>query len=368
MSELMLIWWITAVLAGCSLLILAVLAVRRALFEYRAVHDLEVRKLIQAILFRFMLADNAGHQQDLDNLMNFRRREKPLLRKLAIDLFHLIQGHERQRISAVLNRIGFREDCLIDLKKGSPRRRRLAAGALQIFNDDESRTALIQALDDRDPQTRVAAADSLLVIKALPDLDVLLEKLEVSIDGSSRDMRALFRDIARQHPAMLIKVAVHKNLSLKKRLLIADCMAESGSYNVVPILMDYARDQDPELRAAAIRSLTSLQHPAALPVIQDGLRDMHWQVRASAARAAGRIGLTECMSGVNFLVDDRNWWVRFRAAESLFRLGEQGIDILKLRASYTGCGGFGRGARMAALVLDERGIRVLSAELEPEHV
>lgn len=368
MSELMLIWWVTGILAVCSMLTLAVLAARRAWDEYRAAHNLHVRNVMQGILFKFMVADTAAYQQDLNNLLNFRRREQILMRRLAIDLFHLIKGQERDRISHVLGLIGFREDCLVDLKRSSVRRRRLAAAALQIFADDECRDALIKALDDSDPQTRVAAADSLLVINALPELDILLEKLEVSIDTSSRDIRSLFRDIARQHTGMLIRIARHNNLSLQKRLLIADCLAESGSYKVLPILLEYATDGDPDLRATALRSLTIMQHPASLSVIQKGLRDMHWQVRASAARAAGRIGFSECLSDLNFLVDDRNWWVRFRACEALVRLGEDGIEILKLRASFTGCGGFGRGARMAALVLDERGIRVVSQTMEALHV
>lgn len=91
---------------------------------------------------------------------------------------------------------------------------------------------------------------------------------------------------------------------------------------------------------------------------------MNWQVRAVAARAAGRIGLQDCMSPLNFLVDDRNWWVRFRAAEALFKMGADGITMLQIRATYTGCGGFGRGARMAALILDENGLRQFSDEQE----
>lgn len=44
-----------------------------------------------------------------------------------------------------------------------------------MFIDDKSRKALLKALRDRDEETCIGAVDSLLIIYALPDLDVALE-------------------------------------------------------------------------------------------------------------------------------------------------------------------------------------------------
>ena len=360
MFLLELIWLATWVLAGTAMLIFAVLVIRRALDERAAKHNDAVRRIIQQILFRYMIDDHLTNQSDLDNLLSFRRRDKPVLRKLAIDLFHLVRGKERERLTQLLKRISFRGECIKDLRKGSTRQRQLAAAALQMFADEKSRKALLKALNDRDQETRIAAADSLLIIEALPDLDVLKEKLEYSIVARSRDVRTLFRDIARRSPAYLIALAGQKNLSLTEKLLIADAMVDACDYEVLPVLIGYAQQPDADLRSAALRALAALQHPAAADVVRQGLLDMNWQVRAVAAKAAGRIGLQECLSGLNFLIDDRNWWVRFRAAEALFKLGNDGIAVLQVRATYTGCGGFGRGARMAALILDENGLREFS--------
>lgn len=364
MFLLELIWLATWVLALAAMLILAVLVMRRALDEHTAKHNDAVRRIIQQVLFRYMAEDREADQSDLDNLLSFRRRDKPVLRKLAIDLFHLVRGKERERLTQLLKRIGFRGECVKDLRRGSTRQRQLAAAALQIFADDKSKKALLKALDDRDQETRVAAADSLLVIEALPDLDVLMEKLSFSIAARSRDVRTLFRDIASRSPRYLITLAAQQNLGLTEKLLIAEAMVDARDYNVLPVLLAYARSPDAELRSAAMRALSALQHPAAADVVRLGLMDMNWQVRAVAAKAAGRIGLQACLSALNFLIDDRNWWVRFRAAEALFKLGEDGIAVLQLRATYTGCGGFGRGARMAALILDENGLRQLNDRQE----
>lgn len=364
MFLLELIWLATWVLAITSMLIFAVLVVRRAIDERRAKHNDAVRKLIQQILFRYMLDDTEADQADLQNLLNFRRRDKPVLRKLAIDLFHLVRGKERDRLTHLLKRISFRGECIRDLNNGSTRQRRLAAAALQMFADDKSRKALLKALNGSDEETRIAAADSLLIIGALPDLDVLMEKLKFSIAARSRDVRTLFRDIARRSPGHLIALAGHKNLGLTEKLLIAEAMVDARDYHVIDVLLVYAQDADAELRSTALRALSALQHPAAADVVRRGLADMSWQVRAVAAKAAGRIGLTEYGPALDFLMDDRNWWVRYRAAEALVKFGADSIAMLQIRATYTGCGGFGRGARMAALMLDESGLRQISDKQE----
>ncbi len=364
MFLLELIWMVTSVLAGASLLILALLVVRRAADEYRAKNNDLVRKIIQQILFRYMLDDKEADQTDLQNLLKFRRHDKPILRKLAIDLFHLVKGKERRRLTKLLKSIRFRDECITDLARGNVRQRQLAAAALQIFADEKSRKALLRALDDRDEETRIAAADSLLIIEALPDMDVLMDKLRFSIAAKSRDVRTLFRDIARRSPGHLIMLAAHRNLGTTEKLLIAEAMVDARDYQVLEVLQAYAKDVDVDIRSTALRALSALQHPAAADVVRRGLADMSWQVRAVAAKAAGRIGLQDCLSALNFLMDDRNWWVRFRAAEALLKLGDDGIEVLQLRATYTGCGGFGQGARLAALMLDENGLRLFEGEQE----
>lgn len=360
MNQLTLVWWMSLTLAVLALSTLSVLIVRRARDEHRLAHDQSVRLILQEILFRFMVADPSRRETDLNNLLNFRRREASVLRKLAIDLFHLIKGSERDKLRNVLQLIGLRDDCLRDLEHGGIRERRLAAEALHIFKDAEVQAALLKALDDADAETQVLAADSLLLIDALPDIHYLMGKLVPAIRMQSRDVRTLFRDIARYYPARILARIERGGLSRVEKVLLAEAMAYSSDYCVLPSLQKWAEDSDVELRATAMRALSGMQHPAVLPQIRAGLWDMQWQVRAVAARAAGRIGLTECISDLNFLIDDRNWWVRYRAAEALYKLGQAGIEVLQLRATYAGCGGFGRGARMAALVLDELGISTLS--------
>lgn len=364
MNSLMTIWWLCLVLASLAVATLALLLIRRRIDENGQAKARQARLAIQTILFQFLISDESLSESRLQSLSQFRRRDQRELRQLSIDLFHLIKGTEQRRLSRVLDRIGLQQDCLGDLRSKDVRTRRLAAEALQIFDDETSRTALLQALEDPDPDTRVAAADSLLVRGHLPDIHFLMSRLTPAIRLQSRDLRTLFRDIARLQPKDLNKRVNAGGLSRNEKLLIAEALAFAADYQLLDVLKTWARDPDAELRATAVRSLATLQHPAAEAEIRAALTDMNWQVRAVAARAAGRIHLQSCESALNYLMDDRNWWVRFRAAEALFRLGESGVNVLLVRAHYAGCGGFGRGARMAALVLNEHGIGALTEQID----
>lgn len=117
------IWLASGVLAGALMLIFAVLVLRRAIDEYRAKHINKVRRIVQQILFRYMPEDSETDQADIQILLSFWGLGKPVLRKFAIDLFHRVQGKERERLTYLLKRISFSGECIKDLRKGSTRQR-----------------------------------------------------------------------------------------------------------------------------------------------------------------------------------------------------------------------------------------------------
>ena len=172
--SLITVWWLSLVLGGLAITTLLVLLVRRYIDEIRQAKARQSRLAIQAILFQFLVSDEALSEARLQSLGQFRRRDQKTLRQLAIDLFHLIKGAEQRRLTRVLDLIGLQDDCLGDLHSKDVRTRRLAAEALQIFNSETARAALLQALEDPDPDTRVAAADSLLISGHLPAIHYLM--------------------------------------------------------------------------------------------------------------------------------------------------------------------------------------------------
>ncbi|HVA13028.1 MAG TPA: HEAT repeat domain-containing protein [Stellaceae bacterium] len=205
------------------------------------------------------------------------------------------------------------------------------------------------ALDDRDPDIRLAAAESLAEIGALPSVAELVDKLRIGTAQHSQSLRHVFRGLARRQSGELVALLAGEAPSLAK-VLALDALGRSGDYGVMAPIIAASEDADVDLRAAAFRALADLGHPAALAAVARGLADPAWEVRTQAAICVGRIGLATLLPKLVELLGDSVWWVRFRAAEALFALGETGEHAV-IAASQ---GAPGPAARTAHLVLAER--------------
>ena len=81
-------------------------------------------------------------------------------------------------------------------------------------------------------------------------------------------------------------------------------------------------DEDPQVRASVLKSLTRIESRFAVPAAVTALADPVWFVRVHAARALGGLGEVEQAPELVALLADRQWWVRTAAKESLQELGE----------------------------------------------
>ena len=338
-----------------------ILVLRRWQDERGTFREKHQRQIIQQILFSYMDSDWMSGQKNLNNLLSLDKPGQQVLRRLAIDLCYLIQGQERNQLTSLLERTGFREECLRDLRNKHHESRRTAASALQLFDDEASKTALLSMLDDEVGAVRLAAAVSLKSMNALPDTKVLVRKFEEKQLLQTRGVRSLFREMARRTPQVLRKLAASDDCSARLKIVIADAMSEAADFRVLEDLYRFAKDSNLNLRTTALRSLGTLQHPDSAAVVGQALDDAEWQVRAIAAAAVGQIGLEEFVPQLGVLLDDSNWWVRFRSAESLTELGHRGLQALRARASVVSLINENAGGRMAALLLDEHGLH----ELQP---
>ena len=82
-------------------------------------------------------------------------------------------------------------------------------------------------------------------------------------------------------------------------------------------------DEDPQVRAAVLKSLTRNGSRFAAPAAVTALDDPVWFVRIHAVRALGRLGQVDQAAEVVALLADPQWWVRTAAKESLQELGDR---------------------------------------------
>ena len=106
----------------------------------------------------------------------------------------------------------------------------------------------------------------------------------------------------------------------KIRAWAATLLEVSKEKESVKFLAKAARDEDADVRSAAIKSLANIGDPDAKEILPQALEDAEWFVRAAAANAAGALGAAGLSGRVIGLLSDRVWWVRQSAKTALIAL------------------------------------------------
>lgn len=347
MTTLADVWTISLALSALALLITTGLIVARVIAGGRQRDSQAQRSKLLPLLL--------GEASD-EELGELRRSGPDILVSLVTELLELVRGDERAQFVATATRAGVTDTLRRQLGSGSGRSRVAAAEVLGNFPDDHCTAALENALHDRDPRVRLAAALALASSSRAPPAQLLVEWLRLGTDEHSMLIVTLLSEIARERPDEVRGLIGQDNLPAAVKAAAIEALASSGNYSLVDVISELALaadDQAPEL-PRYLRALGAFQHPAALSAVRLRLASPTSWVRAAAAEAAGRIGLAETAVRLHELLDDEDWWVRFRAAEALIRLGESGRRLL-VEASRCGTE---RARNAARLTLAEQAIAV----------
>lgn len=315
------LWAVSLGLSGLALVIMLGLIIARLISQRRVARSQSRRRALIPILL--------GNSTD-EELVAAARRSPEVLGPLAIELIQLVRGEERERFVATASRLGVPEQLRQRLMSGPVRERIRAAEVMGEFPDDFSTAALEAALDDRNPDVRLAAALALASSDRAPEAKQLVRMLALGQRERSLMIVALFQEIARQRPDEIRALIEEERSPPLVKAAAIDALGASGDYSLVPTVTKLALDADPqgEELPRYLRALGDFQHPAALPAVEKWLSAPTWWVRSAAAEAAGRIHLEELVPRLSRMLDDQDWWVRFRAGEALVRMGEVGIAML----------------------------------------
>jgi HEAT repeat protein len=206
-------------------------------------------------------------------------------------------------------------------KSDTDKWRRLAAlRILSLAGSKVARPELARALSDRDPEVvggavailgaRADLESAALLIAALREGRTSRSRIAAQLDAFPVSVSELLRPLlddpdpaVRQWGATLLGRYPDPEIELELATLIVD--------------------EDPQVRAAVLKSLARNESRFAAPAAVTALADPVWFVRVHAARALGRLGQVDQASEVVALLSDPQWWVRTAAKESLQELGGQ---------------------------------------------
>ncbi len=362
------IWWTSLALAALSATTMLLLVVRRLFQERRKRKFDERRKALTQLVMIFLDApadDEAVramcHGADLklvlevgSGLSKGRRRRSRIARTdlyvlvdIAQDLLGSVRGASREQVIDLLRQTGAEAALLKDLKSWRIGRRVKAIETLALLPGAEVIAALGEALADRNPDVRLAAASALVNMGHDVTVAQLVEKLEVGVVIRSRMLRDIFRVVATRDTGDLIELLDSEPPNLVAALAIY-AIGTTQDYSLIPVITRHASRPAVDVRAEAMRALAAIGHPAAGPTVMAGLRDPAWEVRTEAAICAGRIPLPNAVPLLQERLSDEQWWPRFRAAEALREIGGRGRYTLEQARK-----GQGAAARIADMVLAE---------------
>lgn len=340
MNPLQFLWLVSLVIATAALCVMLGLIVARLLSVRHDRARAAERKRIAPMVM-------AGDLASIDGPV-----DPHLLADLSAELIDMVRGEDRAAFVASATRMGVPDEFRMRLRRGNAHQRVTAAETLAQFPDSVSRDSLEKALDDRNPDVRLAAAIALAAQDAAPPARTLVDRLALGTRENSLIMVALFEEIGRTRPDEIRALILDEAVADTVKAAAIEALAGTGDYSLVAPINKLALEADPASSALPryLRVLAQFEHPGGASAVRAALDNPAWATRAAAAEAAGRIGIIDARGALARLLDDHHWAVRFAAAEALAKLGSPGLALLNEAATSDQP----RAREAAALILAER--------------
>ncbi|NKB82362.1 MAG: hypothetical protein GKS05_10840 [Nitrospirales bacterium] len=338
------------VLLGFSCLLICILIGRQMVYHYLDQKAAERRTCLFDHIFAYLrdttTRDEIKHTLQPPDLCCLARNMR--------ELFKSIQSKDHNHLIELLVFLEIPDYIASITLKGPLRERLEAIASLVYFSDPRIVAFLHTFLDDSVHDIRLAAARTLIERGSLNSVDLLFEKLDLTLGPETMSLQNTFRRLtATTAPRLLeiLSVTPAGPTADTIKVLIVETLGNLRYTKEASQLLPLAEDSSYHVRLAFFRCLPSFWIPSALPMISKGLEDSHWQVRAQAAHCAGQVRLTESIPWLVRLVqEEREWETQYAAGCALVTLEAKGVAALQMLAQGTS-----QGKEMAEKVLIEHG-------------
>ncbi|WP_137681320.1 HEAT repeat domain-containing protein [Aurantiacibacter suaedae] len=301
-------------MAGVVIAIFGLLVLRRYIAERR----MAANKRIDAAITRSYLRRVAGHRPEGDEKSWTGERRLAAVSQIQA----LLRGGERDRLMQIAELDGLLAATLRRSHSWRRSERVSAIRMLQRFGSEACVARLREMLArDHSQRVRVEAAFALAAAYALPPPRETMRILGMTARAPSKLDIALLRASAPEYPEQLA-LLLEDDLSPVWRAQVIDSLGWSGNVGFIGLLEEAARQEDVEVRCAAMRACAKLGHPGGREFIISALHDPAATVRTQAVSACSALGLKEAEGDIRRLLCDPELWVRLRAEQALEALAE----------------------------------------------
>ena len=238
----------------------------------------------------------------------------------VIDLRDVLAGPEVAAIDEIVDRFGISEQQSTRLRRRTNVGRRLrAAVALAELGDQGTAPALMEHLNDREPEIRIQSARGLARIGWTPAIEAILDRMEIEdawVRSRFADTLITFGSVATWPLISYIKTN-HRLFASGVPTAIRILAAIGDPEAIAPTIEILDRSTDIEIQLAAVETIGVLGIGDDIYPVEKAARAEDWRLRAKAAKALAQIEDVSVLPTLVLGLNDANLWVRRNAAFAL---------------------------------------------------
>ncbi len=258
----------------------------------------------------------------------FHPMDREIVEAMVTDRLDVCPPAESQQLTAVLRDTGLLDVRIHEARTHRGWKRRQALVSLGRMRMPEGIPALAEALDDRDAETRIAAARGLGRSGMPQAAEAILERLRFGLlRVPERPLLNALLNSSRSSPGILVPYL--RTADDAVRPLLARVLGEIATPELEEDLLLLASDPLAEVRAAAARALGHAKPRLALTALGCLAGDPEWFVRLRAVVALGVLKDARTIPVLIETLCDPNRYVRLRSAAALAALEDHLDEITR---------------------------------------
>jgi HEAT repeat protein len=317
--------WVAVGMATAFIILIAWIVVGRFLADRRRRREKLLRPTIETAIAEYLAAEEPEQPR-----LPATKAARDLLRMVALETMSELSGRERDRLVALLERLGIVAETAARLGSHRRRVRRFAAEALRQIGSEEAERYLSVGLEDSDLDTSLTCAAALAELSdetLVPPILALADRAALARPGA---VAAILVTLGRTHPST-IGDALDPGASLELRRLAAAVAGELRLAEHVPLLREALHGEDDELVARAARGLGAIGDVGEVELLLRlaEAEDHSWFVRLAATDALGAIGDPRAIEPLERELNSDSWLLQAKAAKALRMLGSGGEEALR---------------------------------------
>jgi HEAT repeat protein len=326
-APLRLTLWVVAVAAVVILIVMSIGISRHLEWIRVARHRERVQGELEPVFARFFESEDPIRlaEELRPAFLRMNAAERPVAAALVTDLMQQAPLAQRTQLRSALEESGIVELGERGTRRLSPWRRALACEMLGKIGSPRAVPVLLERLDDRRPEVRIAAVRALGDIgsaEAVPALGTAFLERRIAPTNVLNDA---LRRIGGESPGPTFERGVDSPDPIVR---VSSCFGLAGIasthgaavYRLAEVL---ASDSDARVRAASAASLGIAGGGRAPPALVAATTDPDDNVRRSAVKALGSFDDPTSAASLDARTEDDDREVAIRAAESLLALSRR---------------------------------------------